>query len=223
MPWQARLLYTGDNCMTDLPISFSPPMVRALLDERKKMTRMELNPAKGYKDHPYVMWPIYEQGRRLKGCGSANPDRAAPYTSGDRLYVREPWQALAEYDHLSPKDIPVGSNILYIADREDSPWDARRRHSWFMCRWMSRITLTVTDVRVERLQDISGDDCFAEGIGETHFYENAEAKVSAGAPWSPERLAFADLWNALHGPGSWEANPWVAAISFTTRMGNING
>jgi hypothetical protein len=197
--------------MSDLPISFSPPMVRALLEGRKKMTRRVLKEARGVlgklplQDPARTYYPL-----DTWQCGHEGPWLRLRYRPGDRLYVCEPWQALAEYDHLSPKDIPVGSDILYIADREDSPWDARRRHARFMCRWMSRITLTVTDVRVKRLQDISEADVWAEGL-----------PIFPGPPGYAQ-AEFATLWDSLRGPGAWETNPWVAAISFTTSKENID-
>jgi len=78
-------------------------------------------------------------------------------------------------------------------------------------------------VKIERLQSISEDDARAEGVCETDFYDHAEAKVSAGAPWSPERLAFADMWNRLgRGPGSWSANPFVAAVQFRPHLVNVD-
>lgn len=57
-----------------------------------------------------------------------------PYAPGDRLWVRETWQALCAFDHLKPSDIPAGSDILYTADRPGTPWDSRRRLGMFMPR-----------------------------------------------------------------------------------------
>ena len=223
--------------MTDLPISFSPPMVRALPDGRKKMTRRVLKPQpfsdgffEGEIDCTFVpafagQDAFWRFGATAVGGGAIRTEAVVPrYAVGDRLYVREPWQALAEYDHLSPKDIPVGSDILYIADREDSPWDARRRLARFMCKWMSRITLAVTDVRVERLQDISEADAIAEGAPLPRYgvWPFVDERRGLTGQATSARAWFAMLWDSLHGPGAWEANPWVAAISFTRSMGNID-
>ena len=79
-----------------------------------------------------------------------------------------------------------------------------------MPREFSRLTLTVTDVRVQRLQDISREDVIAEGIADLD-------DVVAG--WHEP---YARLWNTLHGADAWDANPWVAAISFTVHHANIN-
>ena len=91
----------------------------------------------------------------------------------------------------------------------------------FMPRWASRLTLLVTEVRVQRLQGISEEDAIAEGI-ELYRLMGAQGWVNYhDKPGDMTRRYFADprrsfrsLWESLHGPGSWEANPWVAAISF---------
>ena len=70
-----------------------------------------------------------------------------------------------------------------------------------MPRWASRITLEITEVRVERLQDISEDDARAEGVE----YEDC---------WTTYRQAFEGLWCKINGSGSWDANPWVWVIEF---------
>ena len=85
-----------------------------------------------------------------------------------------------------------------------------------MPRWASRLTLTVTDVRVQRVQDISEGDIAAEGI----------ARGFSGGPHGEEGLYedFADLWDSLNAPRGygWDANPWVAAYTFTVQRQNID-
>ena len=81
----------------------------------------------------------------------------------------------------------------------------RWRPSIFMPRWASRILLEITAIRVERLQSISGPDCWAEGI--------------AHAGWDPERYGstvecYRDLWESINGPGSWAANPYAWVVEF---------
>ena len=90
-----------------------------------------------------------------------------------------------------------------------------------MPRWASRLTLIVTDVRVQRLQEISEDDARAEGVtphggGWTGYGRDADLWLSNA------KDGFRSLWNSIHGPGAWDANPWVAAISFETRRYNID-
>lgn len=91
-----------------------------------------------------------------------------------------------------------------------------------MPRWASRLTLIVTDVRVERLQDISEDDAIAEGVEEVSDDGPVLTGIPCGTIYADHRSAFRDLWNSLHGPGSWDANPWVAAITFRPVFANID-
>ncbi len=95
-----------------------------------------------------------------------------------------------------------------------------------MPRWASRLTLTVTDVRVERLQDISESDAIAEGadIAEGHRSQitgGPMIKIGAGTYMSPIAW-YHRLWNEINGAGSWEANPWIVAYTFTVHHGNID-
>lgn len=78
-----------------------------------------------------------------------------------------------------------------------------------MPRWASRITLEVTSVRVERLQDISEADAIAEGIG-----QEAVAAFQRSGVDRPAGFAYRDLWEQINGPGSWDANPWVWVVEF---------
>jgi hypothetical protein len=122
---------------------------------------------------------------------------------GNRLWVRETWA----YERDGTR-CPDDTGILYRAT--DPGWDdeetgLRWRPSIFMPRWASRILLEITEVRVERLQEISAADCWAEGI------------ESAG--WDCERYGsvvecYRDLWESISGAGTWAANPWVWVVSF---------
>ena len=87
--------------------------------------------------------------------------------------------------------------------------------STHMPRWASRITLEVTGVRVERLQDISEYDAEREGVEDsallpmTHFMDYSDGSETRSAQYS-----FQTLWESINGPGSWEANPWTWVIEF---------
>jgi hypothetical protein len=126
-----------------------------------------------------------------------------------------------------------------LADSEVQRWgwkpDAlsrwgRYRHARFMPRWASRLTLHVTEVRVQRLQEISEADAIREGITPQHKLSQREGGAVLG--WGYDgldgrgkptaRLAFRSLWNSLHGKGTWDANPWTAAITFTVERANID-
>lgn len=107
---------------------------------------------------------------------------------------------------MPPRLIPKDARIHYAAteDRGGLLW----RPSIFMPRWASRILLEVTAVRVERLQDISVADAMAEGVVET------KPHMRGLEPCREWVYAYEDLWLSIHGPNSWEQNPWVWVIEF---------
>lgn len=187
--------------MTDRPIIFSGPMVRALLDGRKTQTRRVVKSRGG-----------------ISVCdGSA----VVPYTPGDRLWVRESVAWVS------------GQGWRYRADNDDLN---NKRENGEVGRWhlssrlASRITLTVTEVRVQRLWLITNNDAIAEGIKPQ--YQRAAQEGGAVLGWGYDGLsgygpgtpkaAFALFWNSLHGPDAWEANPWVVACTFTVENRNID-
>ena len=194
--------------MTDRPIIFSAPMVRALLDGRKTQTRRVL----GAKSGVTAAHKVEKSGAHwiAREYDRAWPVRA-PYATGDRLWVREAWALSGDFAALKSDEwagfhnprAMLGEHLTYLADADayDKAVQAWRSPI-HMPRWASRITLLVTDVRVQRLQDISEDDAFEEGV------------TRSATPLATSRAAFRDLWNSIHGPGAWDANPWVAAISF---------
>ena len=221
--------------MTDRPILFSAPMVRALLAGTKKQTRRILKPKPrgtpwfwaGDEVDPTPGWfDGYEAGR--EPCGEATMEVNDPIKVrilvGDRLWVRETWQGLTCGDYRPTKQEPC--EVRYAATDPCADLDvAARGYPWrpsiFMPRFASRLTLTVTDVRVERLQDISEADAIAEGCGQY------SSSTPLSRPFNPEwkgiyREGYAELWNQINGPGAWEANPWVAAYTFTVNHSNID-
>ena len=218
--------------MADRPILFSAPMVQALIAGRKTQTRRVLKHPMAGNDVRFLQ-PVLVDG---KWCLAGETDKHLPfvwneppylhYAPGDRLWVREAW---------SPNDV-APTEAVYRADHGDcacfSIWDAakndvgmavsRWRPSIHMPRWASRLTLTVTDVRVQRLQDISEADAMAEDAD--YAANNMGFSPISGQPHGVRtfKAGFAHLWNSLHGPDAWDANPWVVAISFTVRKGNID-
>jgi hypothetical protein len=154
--------------MEEYPILFSGPMVRAILEDRKTMTRRVLKP------QPKVIHAIHPDASITTNCIFRKGDQRihCPYGQpGDRLWVRETWSAWTggmtscgeERDIIKGKiDLETQSpQIEYKAtSQSEGPW----RPSIFMPRWASRIRLEVTDVRVERLNEISEEDAIAEGF-----------------------------------------------------------
>lgn len=93
-------------------------------------------------------------------------------------------------------------------------------------RKVSRLTCTVTEVRRHRLHEISETDAQAEGCVKLKATGRAVEKQGAqhfGAVWPSCRMWFADLWDSINGPGSWDANPEIIAITFAAERRNIDG
>lgn len=237
--------------MTDRPILFSGPMVRALLDGRKTQTRRILKPKKngclissGFTDD-YILDP-------------GNREWLESYYRwriGDRLWVKESHRVAAwdedgavwmTYDAdgarsraLEPSDedfierlcskldkagVPTKENGFY----GDIPDNLLRRVSIHMPRWASRLTLTVTDVRVERLQAISAEDAKAEGIewieqfGNGPTYRDYQLSERHVCEWYSDPIkSYRSLWDTINGAGAWDANPWVVAVSFRVAHHNV--
>lgn len=155
--------------MTDRQILFSAPMVRALLAGTKTQTRRLVKPQPWILAGELLCWKddALTQEEMAQRCPYGQP--------GDRLWVREAWKAHTTFDHLPPRDIPH-SHVWYMAD-DGYKAESRYRQGMFMPRWASRITLEITAVRVEKLQDISADDARAEGCPDKPFDGAEQASV----------------------------------------------
>lgn len=192
--------------MKERPILFSGPMIRAILDGQKIVTR---RPVK-LTDLLRVCLEPREGELKLKAAKKLCP-LGRP---GDRLWVREAWAADAQVDLIAPRELSLGEPILYPADgaiRQNGCAMISRgriRPSIHMPRWTSRILLGITDVRVERLQDITEEQALAEGV------MSAERDIDPdGNGYSPVEL-FGGLWTMINGMESWRANPWVWVVEF---------
>jgi hypothetical protein len=211
------------------PILFTGAMVRAILDGRKTMTRRVVKrewpphgggtsrafvPRDGKDDFVTFSQPYTDlQGEPIWFYSWGNARRLrCPYGApGDRLWVREAFAYSVkdpdsfgegfsrETHHAVPREGHHGGDWThYEPDGNGGLVTTSVKPKWkpgiHMPRWASRLTLDVTAVRVERLQDITEDDARAEGFD--------------------SRTAIADAWTAMHGAGSWDANPWVWCIQF---------
>ncbi|MEM7730816.1 MAG: hypothetical protein AAF311_16405 [Pseudomonadota bacterium] len=227
--------------MADRPTLFSGSMVRAILAGTKTQTRRVLTDVPAVErpgdyldsycggertaENPRGMTHTWNRWTADHRCG---PSFKVSYVPGDRLWVREAW---------APNEAPGrDAETIYRADIHDqvagySSSDgisvSRWRPSIHMPRSRSRITLRVTDVRVERLQGISNEDAIAEGVeplGEfpagTMRYRDYSGTLSGTGN---ARRSFSTLWDSINGkkPGrTWADNPWVAAISFERESGD---
>ena len=194
--------------MTDRPILFSGPMVRALLDGRKTQTRRVIKP-QPTDDIVRVNGYWFDHARGV------DSKEITPFMVGDKLWVPETWQDVAEgyltiYRADYPDCVPAHfENVPALADLKTT-W----RPSIFMPRKASRLTLFVTDVRVERLQSISEADAEAEGA--------KPVLVPPDGGSAPFFEGYREIWERINGRASWDANLWVVAVSFTVIRGNID-
>jgi uncharacterized protein YhfF len=190
------------NSVKERPILFSGEMVRAILAGRKTQTRRvvksqpsaEFMPVIGEYHRTMVdgrTGECFPSKQIYFGASDGDEDFPSPYGRlGDRLWVRETF---------STSDCHHGQ-VVYRADGENNLSDMTWKPSIFMPRSASRITLAIMAVRVERLKDISNEDCFAEGL---------PPETTKG-----NRTWYGDLWESINGVGSWDKNPWVWVIEF---------
>lgn len=232
--------------MSTKGIIFSTPMVSALLAGTKTQTRRLIEPTSNPTQPGDVLisWPAHEfirEGARFR----------PPYASGDRLYVREAYYQFGHWEPVQGRSTKGGrQKWAFVPDspeiRFDPPAQVRKgrrsadpatpawhaRLARFMPKNASRLWLEVTEVRVQRLQDISEQDARAEGIEAFHpgnppsratFYHHT---IPEQRNWGfiSARRAYDALWNTLHTkPGErWEDNPWIVAVSFNVHLGNVD-
>lgn len=190
--------------MKERPILFKGEMVRALLSGAKTQTRRIIKPILG----PQASWDKWEgEGTyRANGLTGDIPieGRAmilyCPFSIGMRLWVKE---TFLHVDDFHGKDV-----TWYRADHDTFP--GQWKPSLFMRREYSRITLEITGVRVERLNDISAHDSFEEGIARPSMpCLGSDVCIRDNA-----RNAYRKLWESINGPRSWELNPHVWVIEF---------
>lgn len=212
--------------MKERPILFSGPMVRAILEGRKTQTRRVLkhDPSDDWKPAYYCDINGYDEDGELSpdvviGWGAVNQDGdegyVCPYGKpGNRLWVRENFSGPYGCRNLKPKDWPDNAPIWHWADGNPVKGDwTKPKPSIHMPRWASRITLEITGIRVERLQDISEADAKAEGCAPAWL--DADDHETIHADQRPTyRRGFSRLWCGINGPESWDANPWVWVIEF---------
>ena len=213
------------------PILFNGAMVRALLAGTKTQTRRVVTPQPD--SHPGMNctrlvfknrkgMPLLDEA--LEAVEPVLYRSLCPYgQTGERLWVRENgWQR----PELSDRDLREGADtwppyeydaepLMCWEDGELKRFGWKRRPSIHMPRWASRITLEITEVRVERLQDISEADARAEGITDGGCTKcGMPEPCDCAAPAPSAREAFAHLWMSINGADSWHANPWVWAVGF---------
>ncbi|ASG87580.1 hypothetical protein [Salmonella enterica] len=188
--------------MKERGMIFNAEMVRAILEGRKTQTRRPVNSSTAdlldlQKQYPHKKYNI--------GCPFGQP--------GDRLWVRETWAEagasapdLTLYRANYPEHVPAHYENVPPVD------GIRWTPSIHMPRWASRITLEITSVRVERLNNISYDDAISEGI--TQEWTCIDPGLGSYAHKNDVQDDYETLWKSIYGADSWQANSWVWVIEF---------
>jgi hypothetical protein len=208
------------------PIIMNTAMVQTILAGRKTQTRRIL---KGFDGAQEIEW----RNDRWVAIGDSPTCYGGeiqmndwieyvkcPFGSvGDVLYVRETWATRGDASdgacHANPS-----KGIFYPAT--DNYQYKRKRPSIHMPRWASRITLVITDIRLEQLWDISEQDAFAEGVNTVLPMFNSEEYNRLGMNGNVYREEYKKLWESIYGAGSWNDNQWVWVISFEPHMMNVD-
>jgi hypothetical protein len=206
--------------MKERPILFKGQMVRDILAGVKTQTRRIIKPQPRIYFHSIKCGAVDDfDGNIMFGFCSEDDKWVFPYgVPGDRLWVRETFCDT----HLESSRKPW----TYLSD--ESPEDRymyplKWKPSIFMPRAASRITLEITGVRVERLNQISEEDAVAEGC--IPFMEHSEdcsdehCALAGGVhdcdgSMVSAKMLYRQLWIDINGPGSWDKNPWVWVIEF---------
>lgn len=226
--------------MKEHPILFSTEMVRAILSGRKTMTRRILKPQPWYGSHipggPHFIWPP-GSGQRFNAKTSENGNwyvmqedfqprfsKLCPYGKvGDELWVKETW-GIDAWLNGNPVYCYKADNVNHRPESfVEDEFGAMKQSGWkpsiHMPRAACRIFLEITDIRVERLQDISEEDAIAEGVDTRCYYEGGHiyelpSRGTVNLYNASLRTGFHALWNKINGEESWNSNPWVWVISF---------
>lgn len=188
--------------MKERPILFSAPMVRAILAGNKTQTRRVVKDVGLYAIEPSIHG--HETSRRELAALASRCPYGQP---GDRLWVRETFCPDWSDKPIYKAD---GGSAMSAGYAKEPRW----RPSIHMPRCASRLTLEITGIRVERLQDISEADARAEGARCADEATGREVLFPSSSNCGSYRLHYRDIWDQINGPGSWEANPWVWVVEF---------
>lgn len=212
----------------DKPILFSKPMVLALLAGMKTQTRRLARLKSHVTLGDIQRWE--GEGIVQRAVFTRDQIEEPRFAVGDRLWVKENYRGPQAYETNGYKPKDWGNKpIWYVADGDPPAehttfWSTRVRPSIHMPKWMSRLTLTVTEVRVQRLQEISEADAYAEGIECWSEPGLCSWRVADIMSFEGAIDAYRMLWDSINAdPGArWKDNPWIVAVSFTVAKHNID-
>lgn len=197
--------------MKEKPIIFSSEMVKAILKNRKSQTRRIIKPQPTLASDGKIDWIVKKQWQGAWTLGVGGNMTCPLGKIGDKLWVREPWNN-CQIDLCACYEYCVCPPFIYRGDGEieDQKWKSPR----FMPKIASRITLEITDIRVERIQDISEEDAQKEGMPKPSHYYCDEMGGWEGHRCKKSSTFFKELWEEINGLESWNDNNWVWVIGF---------
>lgn len=218
--------------MRQLPIPYSEVMVKSLLQNLKQMTRRtkgleRVNENPDDWEFVHILNLPLENRYMVEFRNTKTAEYGTlmiPFSIGDKLWVKE------TYQHTKILNInPCDENYGFVYKADEQPWSNYEGWRWITGRFMpkaaARIWLEVTDIKCERLQNISHEDCIAEGIlplnmsamqlaqQEQRYFDYSKPKQLFTEGLDPF-WSFNSLWCSINGGDSWEANPWVFAYTF---------
>ncbi len=206
------------------PILFSGPMVRAILAGRKTQTRRVLNPQPKWVPYQHEearkdsgFWGWQRTPNQFVDSSSGDFRSYSPYGQpGDRLWVRETW-VLGRASFQERTDTPLApaqrggarAPVIFRANEIHNDEEFKWKPSIFMPRWASRITIEVTGIRVQRVQEITAKGACEEGI-----FDDGKYQIEAPLPYPV--ATFKHLWDSINSKRGfgWEMNPWVWVVEF---------
>ena len=194
--------------MKEHPIIFSSPMVEAIFEGRKSMTRRVMKPQPIGDNFEKVMW-TRNVGDRFYLCET---HRLTKIIENEKIItIQAEYKSPVDNDNairtFKWSDIPESSRTKLLKIKTWGKWRSPR----FMYKFLARVWFGITDVRVERLQEITGKDCIKEGYPSKDELYVEYGKYRHAQEW------FQTLWNSINGKKyPWKSNPWVWCISFKT-------
>ncbi|ELE1938592.1 hypothetical protein [Vibrio cholerae] len=221
--------------MKVVPMIFNTEMVKALMAGDKVVTRRPVSPQPEISDYGYDWWPSKKFGSMVQVSGFEKIDcdykrdlveemarDACPIANiGDLIYVRETFRLFNHSDECGCSDYcscpPSGTPVYFATCGGDS--ESKWKPSIHMPRAASRLTLKVTDVRIERVQDITEEQAIKEGMPTDE--ECQRMAIESGLGWyqKPD-IWFKNLWDSIY--GNWHQNPYVWVIEFEVIHQNVD-
>lgn len=206
--------------MKERPILFSTEMIKSILENRKTQTRRVIKPQPPEDISKFLKMKLHT-GETLQIVETPYSYKTikCPYgVIGGGLWVRETFSVRDYWDNESVGGLGFAKNrkCCYKADGNKPKWAGRWRPSIFMPRWASRINLEIVNIRIERIQEITYDDCLKEGWNGYNGDYGKTTDVGGSELYADSRAWYQELWDSINAKRGydWAKNVWVWVIEF---------